>query len=189
MRRKSEKGFMLLETLVVTVFIATLFAFIYQNTIPLFGEYKQRMKYDDVDSVYAADLFRQMLLADYNYNDLASGLGNDPTNIYKDITDCRKNVAGFNYENDDLCEALEESLNISAVYLTHYDTNLLKQMEKDDQIFTVNTDRGIKTYIDYMPSYSADSTTINQYRLIIVRKVVENGKEYTRYANLEVVQS
>ena len=111
------------------------------------------------------------------------------TNIYKDITDCRKNVAGFNYENDDLCEALEESLNISAVYLTHYDTNLLKQMEKDDQIFTVNTDRGIKTYIDYMPSYSADSTTINQYRLIIVRKVVENGKEYTRYANLEVIQS
>ena len=62
-------------------------------------------------------------------------------------------------------------------------------MEKDDQIFTVNTDRGIKTYIDYMPSYSADSTTINQYRLIIVRKVVENGKEYTRYANLEVIQS
>ena len=51
MRRKSEKGFMLLETLVVTVFIATLFAFIYQNTIPLFGEYKQRMKYDDIDSV------------------------------------------------------------------------------------------------------------------------------------------
>lgn len=130
MRRKSEKGFMLLETLVVTVFIATLFAFIYQNTIPLFGEYKQRMKYDDIDSVYAADLFRQMLLADYNYNDLVSGLGNDPTNIYKDITDCRKNVAGFNYENDDLCEALEESLNISAVYLTHYDTNLLNRWRK-----------------------------------------------------------
>ena len=79
MRIKIEKGFMLLETLVVTVFIATLFAFIYQNTIPLFGEYKQRMKYDDIDSVYAADLFRQMLLADYNYNDLVSGLGNDST--------------------------------------------------------------------------------------------------------------
>ena len=189
MQRKSEKGFMLLETLVVTVFIATLFAFIYQNTIPLFGEYKQRLKYDDIDSVYAADLFRQMILADYNYNDLVSGLGNDPSNIYKDISDCRKNVSGYNYENDELCEMLKQSLNISAIYLTHYDTNLLKQMEKDDQIFTVNTDRGIKTYVDYMASYSADAITINQYRLIIVRKVVENGKEYTRYANLEVVQS
>ena len=78
MRRKSEKRLYVVRNFGRNVFIATLFAFIYQNTIPLFGEYKQRMKYDDVDSVYAADLFRQMLLVDYNYNDLVSGLGNDP---------------------------------------------------------------------------------------------------------------
>ena len=45
----NKKGFVLAETLVVAVFMATIFTIIYVNFYPLIGEYEKREVYDDVD--------------------------------------------------------------------------------------------------------------------------------------------
>ena len=49
MKKINNKGFVLAETLVVTVFLMVLFTMIYSNFYPLIGEYEKRENYDDVD--------------------------------------------------------------------------------------------------------------------------------------------
>ncbi len=53
MKKINNKGFVLAETLIVTVFLMVLFTMMYSNFYPLIGEYEKRESYDDVDSKYA----------------------------------------------------------------------------------------------------------------------------------------
>lgn len=185
MMRLNKKGFLLVETLVVTVFIATIFIFIYQNTIPMMGMYNQRFKYDDIDSVYAANLIRNMLLEDGNYNTISNKV-NANTSIYKAISN---NSCGSIFMQKDYCEALVRRLNIKDVYVLHYDTTTLIQDMKEKTILTAGADRGIRSYLEYMEHFSAkNEKELNSYRLVVVREVVENKIKFTRYANIEVIK-
>ena len=49
----NNQGFVLAETLVVTIFLMVIFTTIYSNLYPLIGEYEKRETYDDVDSIYS----------------------------------------------------------------------------------------------------------------------------------------
>ena len=62
MKLLNKKGFILVETLIVTLFVLTLFILVYQNLVPSLGEYERMSSYDDVDSVYANNLFKHSLL-------------------------------------------------------------------------------------------------------------------------------
>ena len=53
MKKIDNKGFVLAETLVVTVFLMTIFSMIYYYFYPLIGEYEKREVYDDVDGKYS----------------------------------------------------------------------------------------------------------------------------------------
>ena len=61
MKKINNKGFVLAETLVVTVFLMVLFAMIYSNYLPLVGEYEKRETYDDVDSKYSVYWLKSMI--------------------------------------------------------------------------------------------------------------------------------
>ena len=50
MIKNNEKGFVLAETLVVSVFIMTIFTLMYVNFYPLMAQYEKREFYDDLDS-------------------------------------------------------------------------------------------------------------------------------------------
>lgn len=54
MKKLNNKGFILAETLVVSVFLMVLFTMVYSNFYPLIGEYEKRENYDDVDGKYTA---------------------------------------------------------------------------------------------------------------------------------------
>ena len=53
MKKNKNSGFVLAETLVVTVFLMTIFTMIYYYFYPLIGEYEKREVYDDVDGKYS----------------------------------------------------------------------------------------------------------------------------------------
>ena len=61
MKKINQRGFVLAETLVVTVFLMVLFAMIYTNFFPLIGEYEKRETYDDIDGKYAAYWIKKMI--------------------------------------------------------------------------------------------------------------------------------
>ena len=53
MKKNSQSGFVLAETLVVTVFLMIIFSMIFRNFYPLIGEYEKRENYNDMDSLYS----------------------------------------------------------------------------------------------------------------------------------------
>ena len=60
-KKLDNKGFVLAETLVVTVFLMLIFTMIYSYFYPLIGEYEKREVYDDVDSTYAIYWIKKMI--------------------------------------------------------------------------------------------------------------------------------
>ena len=61
MLKLNKKGFALVETLIVSVIVMTLFTILYTNFYPMIGEYNRRENYDDVDSIYNTNLIRSFL--------------------------------------------------------------------------------------------------------------------------------
>jgi hypothetical protein len=67
MKKINSSGFVLAETLVVTVFLMAIFAMIYSNFLPLVGEYEKRENYDSVDGKYSVYWIKRMI-EDSSYN-------------------------------------------------------------------------------------------------------------------------
>lgn len=67
MKKIGKGGFVLAETLVVTVFLMTIFSMIYYYFYPLIGEYEKREVYDDVDGKYSVYWIKR-ILEDSSYN-------------------------------------------------------------------------------------------------------------------------
>lgn len=61
MKKLNKNGFVLAETLIVTVFLMVLFTMVYSNFYPLIGEYEKRETYDDVDSKYAVYWIKKLV--------------------------------------------------------------------------------------------------------------------------------
>ncbi len=59
--KKNNKGFVLAETLVVTVFVMLIFTIIYANFYPILGKYQEREFFDDIDSKYNAYWIKRFL--------------------------------------------------------------------------------------------------------------------------------
>ncbi|MBP5678926.1 MAG: hypothetical protein J6X28_03765 [Bacilli bacterium] len=61
MKKINAKGFILAETLIVSVFLMVMFTMIYTNFYPLIGEYEKRENYDDVDGKYTAYWIKKII--------------------------------------------------------------------------------------------------------------------------------
>ena len=61
MKKMGNKGFALVETLIVATFVMGIFTLMYTNFFPMMGEYERRERYDDIDSVYNTYLIKKML--------------------------------------------------------------------------------------------------------------------------------
>ena len=78
MKKINSSGFVLAETLIVTVFLMTIFAMLYSSFLPLAGEYEKRENYDNVDGKYAVYWIKRMI-EDSSYN-IPSNKANDIKN-------------------------------------------------------------------------------------------------------------
>ena len=87
MKKMNNKGFVLAETLLVSAIVLLSFTLLYKNGIPLINQYITIRNYDDMDTVYIANLFQQILVSDDNYMDILNEVN---TKQYIDLTDCNK---------------------------------------------------------------------------------------------------
>ena len=58
---KNNKGFALVETLIVSMFIVMTFSIIYNSFIPLLGHYEKAEHQDNIDSKYATYWIKRMI--------------------------------------------------------------------------------------------------------------------------------
>lgn len=169
----NKKGFMLVETLIVSVFILTIFSLLYTNIVPLVGEYERLKNYDTVEATYITYWGREIAL---------KGLPNSvydevKTKGFKDISDCslyKDNNAIYD------CNAYKAVNSIDKIYLTTYNLTKIKA-EVDRNVYK----RDFIEYIKYLPTYSKNTfkTPSNGYYRVIV-EYVSNGVH--KYGNIEV---
>jgi len=202
MKTLTKKGFVLVETLIVAVFVIGIFIFVYRNSIPMMGEYEKLQNFDDVDSVYAADMMKRMVTNYLDFSQIEAGL---QSSTYMDISNCNNT----NYYTDaNYCQKLKKSLHIAAddvVILTRYNlsstlqnsTSSFRKTVKEDEYFDSGKLSNFRSYLDsvpdnenfYDPSDVANKAT-GVYRLFISRTVPQvDGTTVTKYANIGIYKS
>lgn len=178
MEKINSKGFILAETLVVTVFVMIMFIFMYRNAVPLSAEYKRRENYDDIETVYAANEIKKLVMMDPAFDSWAAEV---ETNYYKDISNCS------NYSTDDLrilCGVLKQKLGMDTgskkdyILLITNDINRFRLRVKKGEIFNSSGLRALKDYISYLPSITSSTAGYEQYYLVVSRsEILDIGKQ------------
>ena len=112
---KNKNGFVMTETLVVTVFLVTIFTFIYVSIVPLMGKYDDMtFRKSDIDIIYKLYNIRKMINSDNNKSTITA-------NTFKEIK-CQ-DLADQNY-----CKKMMEMLELSeydSVQNRYYDHFIL----------------------------------------------------------------
>lgn len=188
MKKIDNRGFVMVETIIVAVFVIGICTFLFKNFLPLIGDYERVSEYDTVDSKYKLHEIRKMILRDIEkdgsikniFTSIPSGDGYVKYSIYttevedKTITkhSLCDSLVSINYCNTLLGEYY---LNVKDIYITSFKLSKMKASVK-----TLSGNRALKEYIKYLPSYSKYSSTYDNYYRIIVS--FNNGE----MANIEV---
>lgn len=175
MKKLNSKGFALVETLIVSVFVMGIFTLLYTNFYPLIGEYEKREGYDNIDSVYKTDLIKRFLSNNQSVLQVNSNLDRNPMKL-----NCTE-AGSFSDE----CNNLMTSLGDPEVYITNYKITELKK-----NIDSISLDSGLKEYIKYLPNYEINKYDYN-YRIIAkykkdIKEGTENTESVYEYATLGV---
>ena len=129
----NNKGFVLAETLVVTIFVLLIFTILYNSAIPLLGRYEELSFYDEIDTTYDVYQFRKLLENDKNYTSIIS-------NDYKVLT-CN------DFDNKDDCNMLYSILNLkSSDLLLFINTDYINNTSFQNSI----TSYEVKDYLNYV---------------------------------------
>ena len=185
MKNMNKKGFVMAETIIVSVFVMTIVSFLILNVLPLVGEYERLLNYDTVEAKYNAHLIRKMILmSNTDYKEAMLNIGTNNYQLYTKSGFCNKysdytvNSITTTYVNN--CFALlgEDYLNVKNVIISSYVVSSLQE-----NVNTVDISRAFKDYIKYIPSYEN-----GQYSSIATAKrlLIEFGDG--TFSNIEVIE-
>lgn len=197
----NNKGFVLVETLVVSVFVVTVFTFLYINVLPLIGSYEEEVNYDSIDTKYIGNLARNNLKYNLNsaYNKniidaMEKTLNNGPSNngaLYIEISDCDKEITFTDdygttrtepifevqgYEIYAQCEEFMSLTNVEHIYITKYNLSDIKKAINNTDTSVNNLSSQTKEYIKFLPTYE-NIPSNSDYRLIIALRDSYNNKK------------
>ena len=199
MKKLNNKGFVLAETMVVAVFIMTIFGIIYVNFYPLMAQYERREFYDDIDSKYDIYWFKRIIenktfVKDTTINSLKSDI---LSNAYKQI-DCNR-VDG-SYRN--VCQQYWNASGITKLYITsfHLDESQVDSVKINDILHgrthlqsteaKLNSlgDEDLIDYVRYLPKYNYGSLNGAKYRIMAEFNRNYHSGTYKSFATIEVVR-
>ena len=208
MKKINNKGFVLAETLIVTVFVMTIFTMLYVNFFPLLGEYSKREFYDDIDSKYDSYWFKRMIQNPIFFSDstFETKIDEIERNLYAEIT-----CDDFESDYVDICKEYtnlivdqdENGKPMITILLTNYaiglnnnpEVSFKHKIEQDAKSNDPKFSANFQEYISYLPAFALnESPNGAQYRIIIEfkRKIDINatGKDnlYHTYSTIEILR-
>ena len=189
----NNKGFVLAETLIATMFVAIIFSVILINFYPMMGEYEKRENYDDIDSKYGA-YWAKRYIEDSDYNIKYPAERYTPFSVVKNREVKCSDLYPSNTVKQNQCSILWSNLNISKVIITDYDITDFKEIVDKKQFNTSSFSNGLVEYINYLPKYNNyPSLYGSKYRVIVeftrhIGNVLDKNKseEYNTYSTMEV---
>ena len=142
--KKNNKGFVLAEAIIVSVFVLGMFTYLAMNVIPLISRYERVVNYDNPQEIYLANTLYEEMLNVENINsdsDIELSIENtdNGSEVEPNLTCTR---TGACTGSDDFYTKLGKALKIETIY-TYTNTNT-KQSNCND----IN-DKGLKNYCEY----------------------------------------
>ncbi len=148
MKKVNNKGFMLVETLIVATLIISILIYLFIQFQTVSRSYNASFTYNTVDAVYGVSNIRNYILSD-GYENLVAGISN---NKYIDITNCNTSF----FEESEYCLSLFNQLNVKTAIFTK---NNLTDLNNSNFNFSDK----LKKYIKYI-KYTEEP---NIYRIIV----------------------
>lgn len=145
--KKNNKGFVLAEAIIVSVFVLGMFTYLAMNVIPLISRYERVVNYDNPQEIYLANTLYEEMLNVENINNIKTDIElsientNNGTEVEPKLT-CTRTVGGNCTGSVKFYEGLGKALKIETIY-TYTNTNT-KQSNCND----IN-DKGLKNYCEY----------------------------------------
>ena len=137
--KKNNKGFVLAEAIIVSVFVLGMFTYLAMNVIPLISRYERVVNYDNPQEIYLANtLYEEMMELETSnnvQNRIAMSINNN--NVLK----CNDSVNNTCTGSSEFYEELGKALKIEAIYT--YDTDNNCESE------SIKSDKGLKNYCEY----------------------------------------
>ena len=177
--KKNEKGFMLVETLVVSTLVSTVLIFLYLQFTNIVTNFNRSFKYNSVNNMYAAFDIKEQILNDQNGNFyttlielLTISINNKSSNYLEILTTCDTKSGAYNLETCENFKTITEFYEIEQIIFT------LEGNKLSDTDYTALNDSYFKNFIKSVENNSNNKVSSkNIYQLIIKFK---NGK----YANI-----
>lgn len=141
--KKNNKGFVLAEAIIVSVFVLGMFTYLAMNVIPLISRYERVVNYDNPQEIYLANtLYEEMVELETSnnvQNRITMSINNNNNNVLK----CNDSVSVNNTctGSSEFYEELGKALKIEAIYT--YDTDNNCESE------SIKSDKGLKNYCEY----------------------------------------
>lgn len=198
----NNKGFVLVETLIVSVFIASILAVLYNNFYPLMGEYEKREVFDDIDGKYATYWVKRIiqhestiLPPECDLTRLTNGC--DESDPSKGLCYCRFSCEMVGTDSmKAMCHQLikktqiknntndtaDLSDDIPEIYLTTY--NLENFKDYVDSVGGISG--GMQRYLKFLPNYKWDSLNNAKYRVLVEFYRTKDDNDYLAYSTFEV---
>lgn len=145
--KKNNKGFVLAEAIIVSVFVLGMFTYLAMNVIPLISRYERVVNYDNPQEIYLANTLYEEMLNVENINNIKTDIElsientNNGTEVEPKLT-CTRTVGGNCTGSVKFYEGLGKALKIETIY-TYTNTNT-KQSNCND----IN-DKSLKNYCEY----------------------------------------
>ena len=100
MKKEKKQGFVLLETLVVTIFVSSVLLFLFVQFNSLSKKYEESYDYNNVEKIYSLRNISNLILSDQSLYEKIGSDKNDYINLsdcslFTDVNYCKK---VFNYE-------------------------------------------------------------------------------------------
>lgn len=155
MKKTNNKGYMLIETLIVSTFVAGILLFLFIQFSNLNKNYNDAFKYNTVDGLYALEDIKNYILQDISaYNKIKENIS---INDYIDIIDCSL------FTNKKFCEELVNLENIEIIYVTnnYFKSDINVSTSPSISTNFLNTEEDFNIFIDKI-NPSGDE----EYRLI-----------------------
>jgi len=116
MQKKDNKGFMLVETLIVSTFIAGVLIFLFIQFSNLSTNFEKSFKYNTVEKIYALQDIADAVIKDSTYMELFTALDSDK----------KRNIDLTNYyTKNTYAQAMLDFYEIKTLYLTHENISTL----------------------------------------------------------------
>lgn len=142
--KKNNKGFVLAEAIIVSVFVLGMFTYLAMNVIPLISRYERVVNYDNPQEIYLANTLYEEMLNVENINNIKTDIElsientNNGTEVEPKLT-CTRTVGGNCTGSVKFYEGLGKALKIETIYT--YDT--------DNNCEKISSDKGLKNYCEY----------------------------------------